>query len=258
MSLLRVENLTKSFGGVQAVGGISFELRSGELLALIGPNGAGKSTCFNLLNGQLRPDAGRVLLNGREITGRKPRDIWRLGVGRTFQVTATYGSMSVLENVQLVLLSRARRLFGMLRPAGAWFQAEALSILNRVGMADHAQRRCSVLAYGDLKRVELAMALASKPGLLLMDEPTAGMAPGERNELMALTAELTRETGVGVLFTEHSMDVVFAHAQSVLVMARGRIIAQGPPAQVREDPLVQEVYLGTGAAFRARPALETS
>jgi len=251
MSLLRVENLTKSFGGVQAVGGISFELRSGELLALIGPNGAGKSTCFNLLNGQLRPDAGRVLLNGREITGRQPRDIWRLGVGRTFQVTATYGSMSVLENVQLVLLSRARRLSLMLRPAAAWFQAEALSILDRVGMADHAQQRCSALAYGDLKRVELAMALASKPGLLLMDEPTAGMAPGERNELMALIAELTRETGVGVLFTEHSMDVVFAYAQSVLVMARGRIIAQGPPEQVREDPRVQEVYLGTGAKFRA-------
>jgi len=256
MSLLQIENLTKSFGGVQAVGGISFELASGELLALIGPNGAGKSTCFNLLNGQLRPDAGRVLLNGRDITGRQPRDIWRLGVGRTFQVTATYGSMSVLENVQLVLLSRARRLSGMWRPAAAWFQAEALSLLERVGMADQAQRPSRLLAYGDLKRVELAMALASKPHLLLMDEPTAGMAPGERNELMALAAELTRETGVGVLFTEHSMDVVFTYAQRVLVMARGHIIAQGPPAQVRADPRVQEVYLGTGATFRAHAALE--
>jgi len=255
MSLLQVENLTKSFGGVHAVAGISFELGSGELLALIGPNGAGKSTCFNLLNGQLPPDAGRVLLNGRDVTGRRPRHIWRLGVGRTFQVTATYGSMSVLENVQLVLLSRARRLSGMWRPAGAWFQAEALALLERVGVADQAQRGCSLLAYGDLKRVELAMALASKPQLLLMDEPTAGMAPGERNELMALTAEITRETGVGVLFTEHSMDVVFTYARRVLVMARGRIIAQGAPAQVREDPRVQEVYLGTGATFRAQAAL---
>jgi len=254
MSLLQVDNLTKSFGGVQAVAGISFELGSGELLALIGPNGAGKSTCFNLLNGQLRPDAGRVRLNGRDITGRQPRDIWRLGVGRTFQVTATYGSMSVLENVQLVLLARARRLSGIWRPAAAWFQAEALALLERVGMADQAQRRCSLLAYGDLKRVELAMALANKPGLLLMDEPTAGMAPSERNELMALTAELTRQTGVGVLFTEHSMDVVFTYAQRVLVMARGRIMAQGPPAQVREDPRVQEVYLGTGATFSAQAA----
>jgi branched-chain amino acid transport system ATP-binding protein len=255
MSLLRVENLTKSFGGVQAVAGISFVLAAGELLALIGPNGAGKSTCFNLLNGQLRPDAGSVLLAGRDITGRRPRDIWRLGVGRTFQVTATYGSMTVQENVQLVLLSRARRLSGIWRPAATLFRTEALALLERVGMADQAQRPCSLLAYGDLKRVELAMALASEPRLLLMDEPTAGMAPQERNELMALTAVLTRERGLGVLFTEHSMDVVFTYAQRVLVMARGRIIAQGEPAQVRDDPQVQEVYLGTGASFAAHAAL---
>jgi branched-chain amino acid transport system ATP-binding protein len=254
MSLLRVENLTKSFGGVQAVAGISFELAAGELLALIGPNGAGKSTCFNLLNGQLRPEAGRVLLAGRDITGRQPRDVWRLGVGRTFQVTATYGSMTVQENVQLVLLSRARRLYGMWQPVAAQFRTEALALLERVGIADQAQRPCSLLAYGDLKRVELAMALASEPQLLLMDEPTAGMAPAERNELMALTAVLTRERGLGVLFTEHSMDVVFTYAQRVLVMARGRVIAQGAPAQVRDDPQVQEVYLGTGLSFTPRAA----
>ncbi len=255
MTLLRVENLTKSFGGVQAVAGISFELAAGELLALIGPNGAGKSTCFNLLNGQLRPEAGRVALADRDITGMRPREIWRLGLGRTFQVTATYGSMTVQENVQLVLLSRARRLSRMWRPAAALFRAEALAWLERVGMADQAQRPCSLLAYGDLKRVELAIALAAEPRLLLMDEPTAGMAPKERNELMALTAELTRESGLGVLFTEHSMDVVFTYAQRVLVMARGRIIAQGSPALVREDPQVQEVYLGTGASFAAHAAL---
>ncbi|HEY3230156.1 MAG TPA: ABC transporter ATP-binding protein [Roseiflexaceae bacterium] len=254
MSLLVVKNLTKSFGGVQAIAGVSFELAAGELLALIGPNGAGKSTCFNLLNGQLRPEAGRVLLAGRDITGRQPRDVWRLGVGRTFQVTATYGSMTVQENVQLVLLSRARRLYGMWQPVAAQFRSEALALLERVGIADQAQRPCSLLAYGDLKRVELAMALASEPQLLLMDEPTAGMAPGERNELMALTAVLTRERGLGVLFTEHSMDVVFTYAQRVLVMARGRVIAQGAPAQVRDDPQVQEVYLGTGLGFTPRAA----
>ena len=254
MSLLVVKNLTKSFGGVQAVAGVSFELAAGELLALIGPNGAGKSTCFNLLNGQLRPEAGRVLLAGRDITGRQTRDVWRLGVGRTFQVTATYGSMTVQENVQLVLLSRARRLYGMWQPVAAQFRSEALALLERVGIADQAQRPCSLLAYGDLKRVELAMALASEPQLLLMDEPTAGTAPAERNELMALTAVLTRERGLGVLFTEHSMDVVFTYAQRVLVMARGRVIAQGAPAQVRDDPQVQEVYLGTGLSFTPRAA----
>jgi len=257
MNLLRVENLTKSFGGVQAVAGISFELAAGELLALIGPNGAGKSTCFNLLNGQLRPEAGRVELAGHDVTGMQSREVWRLGLGRTFQVTATYGSMTVQENVQMVLLSRARRLFQLWRPAAALFRGEAQALLERVGMAEQAHRPCNLLAYGDLKRVELAMALAGTPRLLLMDEPTAGMAPRERNDLMALTAALTRETGLGVLFTEHSMDVVFTYAQRVLVMARGRIIAQGAPAQVREDPRVQEVYLGTGAAFRAHAALET-
>ena len=255
MSLLVVENLSKSFGGVQAVGGISFDLAAGELLALIGPNGAGKSTCFNLLNGQLRPDAGSVLLGGRDVTGRAPRDIWRLGVGRTFQVTETYGSMTVEENVQLVLLSRARRLHRMRQPVAAQFRSEALALLERVGMADQTQRTCSLLAYGDLKRVELAMALASEPQLLLMDEPTAGMGPKERDELMALTAALTRERGLGVLFTEHSMDVVFAYAHRILVMARGHIIAQGTPAQVRDDPQVQEVYLGTGRTFSTPAAL---
>jgi len=252
MPLLDVSNLSKSFGGVQAVAGVSFQVEPGELVALIGPNGAGKSTCFNLLNGQLEPDGGRVQLAGRDITGRAPREIWRLGVGRTFQVTATYGSMTVLENVQMVLLSHARRLLGLWRPAADLFRDQAMSVLERVGIADRAQQQCSLLAYGDLKRVELAMALASAPRLLLMDEPTAGMAPAERDVLMALTAVLTREQGVGVLFTEHSMDVVFTYARRVLVMARGRIIAGGTPAAVREDPEVQAVYLGTGTRAGAQ------
>jgi branched-chain amino acid transport system ATP-binding protein len=223
-------------------------------LALIGPNGAGKSTCFNMLNGQLRPDSGRVMLYGSDITAQAPREIWRLGVGRTFQITATFASMTVRENVQMVLLSRARGLLGIWRSAADRFRDAAMTLLERVGMADQSERACSLLAYGDLKRVELAMALASEPRLLLMDEPTAGMAPKERDALMALTAELTRERRLGVLFTEHSMDVVFTYAQRVLVMARGRVIAQGAPALVREDPHVQEVYLGTGSMFRTLAA----
>ncbi|PWC33477.1 ABC transporter ATP-binding protein [Azospirillum sp. TSO35-2] len=244
MSELVVRDLQRSFGGVQAVDGVSFTLRSGDLLALIGPNGAGKSTCFNLLNGQLRPDAGSVRLDGTELVGLPPRRIWALGVGRTFQITATFASMTVAENVQMVLLSRARRLFGLWRPAAAQFREPALALLDRVGMAGQADRPCGVLAYGDLKRVELAMALASEPSVLLMDEPTAGMAPAERLALMALTAALVRERGLAVLFTEHDMDVVFGHATRVLVLDRGRLIAEGTPAQVRADPRVQAVYLG--------------
>jgi branched-chain amino acid transport system ATP-binding protein len=163
--------------------------------------------------------------------------------------------MTVRENVQMVLLSRARRLLGLWPRATALYRAEAEALLARVGMRDQAERACNLLAYGDLKRVELAMALAHDPKLLLMDEPTAGMAPRERNELMALTSELARERQLGVLFTEHSMDVVFTYAQRLLVLARGRVIAEGTPAQVRDDPEVQAVYLGTEASFEPRAAL---
>jgi branched-chain amino acid transport system ATP-binding protein len=247
MPLLIASHLAKSFGGVQAVADVSFEVGAGELVALIGPNGAGKSTCFNLINGQLKPDRGTVSLEGHDITGHAPRDIWRLGVGRTFQVTATYGSMTVRENVQMVLLSQARHLFRVWHPAAGLFAEQAKAVLEHVGIGHLAERQCSVLAYGDLKRVELAMALAAQPRLLLMDEPTAGMAPAERESLMQLTARLSQQQGIGVLFTEHSMDVVFAYAHQVLVMARGRIIAVGAPAEVRANAEVQAVYLGTGA-----------
>jgi branched-chain amino acid transport system ATP-binding protein len=241
---LEVQGLRKSFGGVQAVRDVSFALLPGEMLALIGPNGAGKSTCFNMLNGQLRPDAGTVRLRGRDITGCRPRQVWRMGVGRTFQVTATFGSMTVRENVQMALLSHRRRLGGLWRPARALETEAADALLARLGLADQAGRACGILAYGDLKRVELAIALANEPSLLLMDEPTAGMAPGERVALMALTAEIARERGIAVLFTEHDMDVVFAHAGRILVLDRGRLIAEGTPEAVRADPRVREVYLG--------------
>lgn len=246
MTLL-VEDLHKSFGGVQAVAGVSLQVAAGELLALIGPNGAGKSTCFNMLNGQLRPDRGRVVLKDEDITGLPPRQVWRRGVGRTFQITATFASMSVLENVQMALLSHRRRLFDLWRPVAKEDATEAVALLARVGMEAQAARPCGVLAYGDLKRVELAIALANAPALLLMDEPTAGMAPAERVALMELTARIARDAGIAVLFTEHDMDVVFAHADRILVLDRGKPIAEGKPAAVRADPRVREVYLGTGA-----------
>ena len=244
MNVLEVSNLYKGFGGVQAVAGVSFGVAEGELLALIGPNGAGKSTCFNMLNGQLKPDSGSVLLKGRDITGLPPRAVSRLGVGRTFQITATFGSMTVAENVQTALISHRGKMKGLWRRAAALYRDEAMALLGRVGMADQADRACGVLAYGDLKRVELAVALANDPGLLLMDEPTAGMAPGERVELMALTAGITRERGIAVLFTEHDMDVVFAHADRIIVLSRGELIAEGSPDSVRADVRVRELYLG--------------
>ena len=249
MTLLQVRDLGKSFGGNRAVDGISFSLAAGELLALIGPNGAGKTTTFNMVNGQLPADSGSIQLAGHELRGRKPRDIWRLGVGRTFQIAATFASLTVIETVQLALLSADHKVFSMWRRAANHKREQALALLDQVGMAAQADRPCSVLAYGDVKRVELAIALANAPKLLLMDEPTAGMAPGERNELMALTKRLVVQQQIAVLFTEHSMDVVFAVADRIIVLARGRLIAEGPPQHIRDHPKVQEVYFGTGKTF---------
>ena len=244
--LLSVTGLRKSFGGVQAVADVNFELRRGELLAMIGPNGAGKSTCFNMINGQLAPDAGRIMFAGRNLAGMKPREIWRMGVGRTFQVAATYGSMTVAENVQMALLSRERQLLRIWPHAASMHRREALDLLAQVGLAARADEPCATLAYGDIKTVELAVALANRPNLLLMDEPTAGMAPRERSELMTLTRKLVRERGIAVLFTEHSMDVVFAHADRIMVLARGELIANGTPDEIRSDPQVAAVYFGSG------------
>jgi branched-chain amino acid transport system ATP-binding protein len=245
MTLLRINALTKSFDGVKAVDDVSFELEAGELLALIGPNGAGKSTCFNMINGQLKPSSGSILFDDHEIAGKRPRDIWRLGIGRTFQIAATFNSMTVLENVQMALLSHEHRVFNFFGRVASWREQEAMALLDLVGMREHAHRSCAVLAYGDVKRVELAIALANAPKLLLMDEPTAGMAPEERNALMALTARLAKERSIGVLFTEHSMDVVFGYADRLIVLARGRLIAQGNAETIRQDARVREVYLGT-------------
>ncbi|CAB3778091.1 Lipopolysaccharide export system ATP-binding protein LptB [Paraburkholderia ultramafica] len=255
MSLLRVSGLSKSFGGLKAVDNVSFDLEAGQLLALLGPNGAGKTTCFNMVNGQLPPSSGSIRLDGQELVGMRPRDIWRLGVGRTFQIAATFNSMTVLENVRTALVSRERKTFSLWKSAGSRHADEAFALLEQVGMGADANRACGVLAYGDVKRVELAIALANRPKLLLMDEPTAGMAPQERNELMALTKRLVTEHKIGVLFTEHSMDVVFAYADRMIVLARGKLIAEGNAEAIRNDPRVQEVYFGTGKTFRPHAPL---
>ena len=244
MTALVVRDLAKSYGGVQALRGVSFTVSSGELVAMIGPNGAGKTTCFNLLNGQLAPDAGEITLDSQSLVGRAPRDIWRLGVGRTFQITATFGSMSVRENVQMALVSAERRLYAPFAAFTGLHVTPAEALLERVGMLGQAARPCALLAYGDLKRVELAIALANRPRLLLMDEPTAGMAAEERGALMALARTLAKTDGIAVLFTEHDMDIVFGHADRVLVLHAGELIAAGAPQAVRADPRVQEVYLG--------------
>ena len=230
---LSVSHLSKAYGGVEAVRDVSFSVAPGELVAVIGPNGAGKTTCFNMVNGQLAPDSGDIRLGDISLVGLPPHRIWRLGVGRTFQVTATFASMSVRENVQAALLSHHRRNYSM------WTRASGFG----VGEA-HGRPACAELAYGELKRVELAVALANRPRLLLMDEPTAGMAPEERGALMELAARLAREDRLAVLFTEHDMSVVFGFAARVIVLHLGEVIAAGTPDEVRANARVREVYLG--------------
>ena len=249
MSVLAVRALSKAFGGVRAVNEVSFTVERGEFLAMIGPNGAGKSTCFNMINGQLAPDSGEILFEGQNIAGLEPREIWRLGVGRTFQVAATFASMTVAENVQMALISHARESYRLWRPAAEMHLERALDLLNQVGMREAADRPSRELAYGDVKRIELAVALANEPRLLLMDEPTAGMGGRERHGLIELVKRLVVERGISVLFTEHSMDVVFAYADRIIVLARGRLIADGNVASIRDNRQVREVYFGTGKTF---------
>ncbi|MCW5626869.1 MAG: ABC transporter ATP-binding protein [Burkholderiales bacterium] len=250
MMRLEAQGLHKRYGGVDAVAGVSFSVAAAERVALIGPNGAGKTTCFNMIGGQIRPSAGRVLLDGRDVTSRPPRSLFHLGVGRTFQIATVFASMSVIENVQVALLSHRRQ---SLRPwSGLRDTADgARALLLRVGLDGQAGRPAAQLAYGDVKRLELALGLANEPRLLLMDEPTAGMAPTERHAFMTLVSDLARRGADGdparapaVLFTEHDMDVVFGHADRILVLDRGRLIAEGAPDAVRADPEVQRIYLG--------------
>jgi ABC-type branched-subunit amino acid transport system ATPase component len=246
VSVLVVEDLQKSFGGVRAVDGVSFALDDGEVAALIGPNGAGKSTLFNVIDGQLAADAGHVRYLGRPLAALSTAARTRLGIGRTFQVAQAFASMTALQNAQ-VAIEAARTPLSV--GAALWSRHvdAAQALLAQVGLAERSQVAAATLAYGDLKRLEFALALATGPRLLLMDEPTAGMAPGERTALMRLVVELAAARRMAVLFTEHSMDVVFGFARRVLVLSAGRLVADGAPEAVRADPEVRRVYLGDAA-----------
>ncbi|MEX0693239.1 MAG: ABC transporter ATP-binding protein [Rhodospirillales bacterium] len=231
-AILEVRSLSKHFGGLAAVDAVSFELADGDIAALIGANGAGKTTCFNMLGGALQADTGHVFFQGQNITDWPAHRRCRSGIGRTFQIAATFRSMSVLENVETALSAIGRD------------TAAAPRLLDETGIADKAGLAVTALAYGDIKRVELAMVLAAEPRLLLLDEPTAGMAGAERRQIMQTIAGLVAARGMTVLFTEHDMDAVFGFARRVLVMDQGQLIADGSPDAVRGDARVQQVYLG--------------
>jgi branched-chain amino acid transport system ATP-binding protein len=242
--MLEVRDLRKAFDGFQAVAGVDLTVRRGEIAAIIGPNGAGKTTFFNLITGHVKPDAGRVVLNGREITGLAPHDVCRLGMGRSFQRTNIFPRLTVFENVQAAFISHRRRGFDLVRRVERLYRDETLAVLALIGLADKAGAASGFLSHGNQKQLELGIALASEPDLLLLDEPTAGMSATETRESIRLVERIARERSLTLLFTEHDMEVVFAIAQKITVLHQGRVIAEGAPADVRNDPEVRRVYLG--------------
>jgi branched-chain amino acid transport system ATP-binding protein len=223
---------------------VSFAVAAGETVAIIGPNGAGKTTCFNLIHGELAADSGNIRLDGRTVLREPPHAIARRGVGRTFQVAATFASMTVRESIALALVAHDGRDSATMAPMLETRSARIDTLLERLAIDDLADAHCAALAYGDAKRLEIALALALEPRLLLMDEPTAGMTPRSRRDLMTLATGLAERDNVAVLFTEHDMDIVFGFADRVLVLDRGSLIAQGSPAEIRANPRVRSVYLG--------------
>jgi branched-chain amino acid transport system ATP-binding protein len=244
--ILGVEKVRKSFDGFVAINGVSFSLQKGEICSIIGPNGAGKTTLFNLITGHLRIDEGKLIFKDQDITNRRPYQICRLGVGRSFQRTNIFPRLTVYQNIQAAVLVHRGRSFTFFQPVDLFFQKETEEILGRVGLKEYGETVSGSLSYGFQKQLELGIALASEPELLLLDEPTAGMSTQETHQTIELIGKITREKGLTLLFTEHDMEVVFSISQRIMVLHQGRLIAEGTPEEVRRNPDVQKVYLGEG------------
>jgi len=242
--ILEGSGLRKEFGGFVAVGGVDLAVEERAIHALIGPNGAGKSTLFNLLTGYLAPDAGRIAFEGRDITHMPAHTRCMHGIVRSFQRTHIFPKLTAFENVQAAVLSRRGQRFNVFRPARSLYRTEVLAILYEVGLSGSAPVLGGLLSHGDQKRLELGIVLAMEPRLLLLDEPTAGMAPQEKLATMDLVGRIVHGRGLTLFFTEHDMDVVFSVSDRITVLHQGRAIAEGLPAEVRANAEVQQVYFG--------------
>jgi branched-chain amino acid transport system ATP-binding protein len=242
--LLTVEKVKKSFDGFVAVNGVSLSVKKGEICSIIGPNGAGKTTLFNLITGHLPVDEGKLIFKGLDITRMPSYRICRLGMGRSFQRTNIFPRLTVFQNIQAAVLVHRGESFNFFKPVESFFREETQAILERVGLKDYGETVSGSLSYGYQKQLELGIALASEPELLLLDEPTAGMSAQETHQTIELIGRITREKGLTLLFTEHDMEVVFSISERIMVLHQGRLIAEGSPEEVRNDPDVQKVYLG--------------
>jgi len=242
--MLRIEALQKSFDGFMAVDGANLTVAAGDVVAVIGPNGAGKTTLFHLITGQLKPDAGTIAFKGENIAGLAPHKICRKGLSRSYQVVNIFNRLTVFENVQVAVLSRRRKTFNLFRPSQTMAADETREILDSVGLIEKAPMVSGALSHGDQKVLEIAIALGTRPRLLILDEPTAGMSPEETSATMTLIKRLAAEKGLTILFCEHDMEIVFDVARSIMVMQQGRTIVQDVPEKVRTNPKVREAYLG--------------
>jgi len=242
--MLQVEAVHKSFDDFKAVNGANLTVGKGEVVAVIGPNGAGKTTLFNLITGQIRRDKGKIIFKGEEISGLPPYEICKKGIARSFQIVNIFPRLTVFRNVQVAVLSQQRRSNSLFRPAKNMVVEETNNILESVGLLNKGHHIAGSLSHGDQKILEIAIALGNEPELLILDEPTAGMSPEETSATMELIKRLAQMRGLTILFCEHDMDVVFSIAQSIMVMHQGRTLIQGKPEEVRNNPFVQEAYLG--------------
>lgn len=242
--MLRVENLHKAFDDFKAVNGANLRVDRGDLVAVIGPNGAGKTTLFNLITGHLKPSQGKILFKGEDLSRLPAHAICRRGIARSFQIANIFPRLTVFRNVQVSVLSQKNLSKTLFRPAQSLMVEETERILKSVGLIEKKLDVAGSLSHGDKRTLEIAIALGNEPEMLILDEPTAGMSPDETAAAMSLVTRLAREQGLTILFCEHDMDVVFNVATSIMVMQHGQTIIQGPPAEVREDPTVQEAYLG--------------
>jgi branched-chain amino acid transport system ATP-binding protein len=243
--MLEVRELSRSFNGFQAVREVSFAVPSGSITALIGPNGAGKTTMFNLLTGLLRPDQGTVIFKGRDVTQLPPHQRCRSGMGRSFQRTNIFSHLTVSQNIQAAIISHHGKGWDLWRPSSGMYAAETEDLLRSVGLLDRAGEQARYLSHGDQKQLELGIALALDPDILLLDEPTAGMSMAETQKSIALIERLARARNLTLLFTEHDMNVVFSIADRLIVLHHGSVLADGRPADVKQDAEVRRVYLGT-------------
>ena len=244
--MLEIADLSKSFAGFRAVSEVSLTVDTRQIAAVIGPNGAGKSTLFNLITGHLQPDNGTVRLDGRDITGAPPYRLCSMGIGRSFQRTNIFPNLTVFENLQAAFLVHRGRGRNFWSLAESFYRDDTAALLASIGLAVQEKTIAGTLSYGNQKQLELGLALASDPQILLLDEPTAGMSAGETHDTIRLLQRIAEERGLTLLFTEHDMEVVFGIAQKIAVLHQGRLIAQGEPDEVRNDPEVRRVYLGHG------------